>query len=95
MISSRIFDKPWWYDNLGFQYHTFVKEWASIQNKAIAEELHSMLNSFEAGAEKKQRVTAKENNPTGIDVPSAMGSDIPFVRITKGNGHGEHVRAEI
>ena len=24
-----------------------------------------------------------------------MGGDIPFVKITKGKGHGEHVRAEI
>ena len=77
------------------EFNTFVKEWASIQNKASAEELQSMLDSFEAGVEKKRRVTAKEHNPTGIDVPSAMGGDIPFVKITKGKGHGEHVRAEI
>ena len=77
------------------QINNFLKEWVSIQNKASAEELQSMLDSFEAGVEKKRRVTAKEHNPTGIDIPSAMGGDIPFVKITKGKGHGEHVRAEI
>ena len=66
-----------------------------MQNEDSAEELQSMLGSFEAGVEKKHRVTVKEHNPTGINVPSAMGDDIPFVKITKGKGHGEHVRAEI
>ena len=42
-----------------------------------------MMDSFEAGLEKKRKVTSKEHNPLGIEVPSAMGGDIPFVKITK------------
>ena len=54
-----------------------------------------MLDSFEAGLEKKRKVTAKKHNPTGIEVPSAMGGDIPFVKITKNRNVKEHVKAEI
>ena len=76
-------------------FNKFVKEYASIGNKASADERKAMLDSFEAGVEKKRRVTAKEHNPTGIEVPSAMGGDIPFVKLTKNRDVKEHVKAEI
>ena len=41
------------------EFNKFVKEYASIGNKASADERKAMLNSFEAGLEKKRRVTAQ------------------------------------
>ena len=77
------------------EFNKFVREYASIGDKASADERKAMLNSFETGVEKKRRVTAKEHNPTGIEVPSAMGGDIPFVKLTKNRDVKEHVKAEI
>ena len=77
------------------EFNNFVREYASIGNKASADKRKVMLYSFEAGLEEKRRVTAKELNPAGIEVPFAMGSEIPFVKITKSRNVKEHVKAEI
>ena len=77
------------------EFNGFVKEYVSKDGKASAEELQALMDSFDDGLQKQRRVTAKEHNPTGIDVTSAMGGSIPFVKITKSRNHKDHVEAEI
>jgi len=77
------------------EFNQFVKDYTSIESKVSTTELKTMMDSFDDGLKKQRRVTAKEQNPNGITVPSAMGGDIPFSKITKSRNHGPHVEAEI
>ena len=77
------------------EFNNFWKDYTSIENKVSATELKAMMDSFNAGLEKQRRVTSKEQNPNGINVPSAMGGSIQISKITKSRGHRDHVEAEI
>ena len=78
------------------EFNNFWKDYTSIENKVSATELKAMMDSFDAGLEKQRRVTSKEQNPNGINVPSAMGGSIQISKITKSSrGHRDHVKAEI
>ena len=67
----------------------------SSESKASTDKLQALMDSFNDGLKKQRRVTAKKHIPTGINVTSAMGGSIPFVKITKSRNHKDHVEAEI
>ena len=63
--------------------------------KLSTEDINKKVEKFAAGMQKKRKITKAEENPNGMHISPEMDGSIVLSCILKGEGHEEHVDAEI
>ena len=76
-------------------FNQVLLEMSSDKNKASAEELKNQIELYEREAKKKRNVSKSEENPNGMLIRPEMGGKIVLSILQKGEGHIDHVCAEL